>query len=159
MKLKNPTFYITLLIAFGSVFAFGNLNCFAEDETPNPIIKFFKDINYSSQIALEYDDNIFLAEDNEDADWRQIYTQGLFYRNSKDDHYFQWRYTGRYAYYNEEATDILGHTAQALYSYRPFAFLPRDFPLRNSSASSPDVKTWTGVTCPPRSGQFQCGKR
>ena len=41
------------------------------------------------------------------------------------------------------------------YSNLSFFFRPSDLPLRNSSASSPDVYTCTGVTCPMRSGHVQ----
>src|SRR5688572_10330050 len=43
------------------------------------------------------------------------------------------------------------------YSYCPLFFLPSDFLFRNNSASSAEEKTCTGVICPTRSGQVQCG--
>ena len=39
-----------------------------------------------------------------------------------------------------------------------FFLRPCETPLTNSSASSPEVNTCTGVTAPSRPGQVQCGR-
>lgn len=52
----------------------------------------------------------------------------------------------------------LTSSKRILYSYRPFFLRPVGLPFTNNSASSPDVKTWTGVVCPSRPGQVQCGR-
>jgi hypothetical protein len=36
------------------------------------------------------------------------------------DHYVEGEYTANYSFYDEESSDVLGHSARALYSYRPF---------------------------------------
>lgn len=93
----------------------------SEPKSPtNPIANFLRSIDYTSRLKLEFDDNIFLTEDNQDSDIRQIFSQTLTYKLPKDKYYFQWGYSGNYAYYNEETIGILGHTAHLLYSYRPF---------------------------------------
>lgn len=98
-------------------------------QNKNPFLKFLSDIDYSSRLKFEYDTNIFLTEDGEDSDWKEIFTQTLFYQLTKGDHYFQWGYSGNYAYYDHEAKGVLGHTANLLYSYRPFEKL--SFGLRD----------------------------
>ncbi|HOW36147.1 MAG TPA: hypothetical protein PL155_07020 [Candidatus Omnitrophota bacterium] len=97
------------------------------NKNENPFLKFLKDIDYSSRLKFEYDTNIFLTEDGEDFDWKEIFTQTLFYQLIKGDHYFQWGYSGNYAYYDKEAKGVLGHTANVLYSYRPFEKLSFGF--------------------------------
>ena len=87
---------------------------------PNPFFQFLNDLEFSSRLKWELDDNIFLVENEEDSDFRQTFTQTILYKLPKDHHYFQMNYRGNYAYYHEEATGILGHTAGLLYSYRPF---------------------------------------
>lgn len=87
---------------------------------PNPLIQFINNIEYSSRLKFEYDDNIFLTEDNRDSDFRQIFSQAITYKSTKDKSYFQLGYNGNYSYYDQEALGVLGHTANMLYSYRPF---------------------------------------
>lgn len=91
-----------------------------EAKKTNPFLKFFKSIDYTSRISTEYDTNIFLKENDEDSDLKQIFTQTAVYRLPKENHYFQMGYTGNYTYYHEEATGILGQSANVVYSYRPF---------------------------------------
>ena len=90
-----------------------------ESTEPNPFGKFLNDIKYSSRLKIEHEDNIFLQEDGEEPDLRQIFTQTFQYQSTRDNHFFQWGYTGDYAYYTEESLGVLEHSAQGVYSYRP----------------------------------------
>ncbi len=127
--MKKKIFVILAVFCF----SFPGLALAAETSEPqspsNPIANFLRSIDYTSRLKLEFDDNILLTEDNQDSDFKQVFTQTLTYKLPKDKYYFQWGYSGNYAYYNEEATGILGHGAYLLYSYRPwdgFSFGIRD---------------------------------
>ncbi len=81
------------------------------------------DIEFTSRLKTEYDDNIFLSENNENSDIREVFTQHLRYNKSFDQHFWKLEYTGNHSYYIEESTNVLDHTADFLYSYRPFTNL------------------------------------
>ena len=92
----------------------------AVEKLLSPVERFFNDIDKTTSLKVEYDDNIFLVEDNEDSDVKQVFTQGLKYKKSFGDHFIKWDYTGTYSYYDEESLGVLSHTGNFAYSYRPF---------------------------------------
>ena len=104
---------------------FYSLACaFADSEkSANPVIKLLRNIEYSSRLKFEYDSNIFFTEDNEESDFKEIFSQTLRYKTSQNAHYFEAGYKGNYAYFTEESLGILNHAADILYSYRPFSNL------------------------------------
>ncbi|MFH1359449.1 MAG: hypothetical protein ABIJ41_00235 [Candidatus Omnitrophota bacterium] len=114
------TILLTFICSTFLVLTFAHLGFSSEQAPVNPIKKFLKNIEYTSRLRFEYDNNIFLTENDEDDDIKEIFTQTLTYRLPKENYYFQLAYRGNYAYYNKESTGILGHAANVLYSYRPF---------------------------------------
>lgn len=116
-----------LLVVFLMTFSVFHPVAYAENKvsaentaTTNPLVKFLKEVQYTTRLKFEYDDNIFLREADEESDSRNVFMQSLSYKLPKDNYYFQWGYTGNYAYYSQEAVGVLGHSANVLYSYRPF---------------------------------------
>ncbi len=87
--------------------------------TQNAFIRFLKSFDYTSRLRFQFDDNIFLTEDREDSDVKEIFTQILEYNHSSGDNFLRWSYTGDYDYYNEESLGVLSHSTNLLYSYRP----------------------------------------
>ncbi len=85
-----------------------------------PITKFLHNIEYTSRVKLESDDNIFLTKNNKTSDVKTIFSQSLAYKKPADNSYFELNYTGNYSYYTEESLNLLSHNAGVLYSYRPF---------------------------------------
>lgn len=109
------------VIAFSFLLFFQGVAHSAEAQPlANPVAKFLKNIEYTSRIKLEYDDNIFLNEDASDSDLRPIFTQTMTYKLPTEKQYFQLGYSGNYSYYTQESVSLLGHGANLLYSYRPF---------------------------------------
>jgi hypothetical protein len=91
----------------------------APQQETNPFINFLKTIDYTTRIAVQHDDNIFLAEDGEDSDFKQIFTQAFEYNRPQGDHFWRGVYVADYEFYDNESEGILSHTVEALYSYRP----------------------------------------
>ena len=120
MRKMFLTTVVLLFVFFLSSVGTGICAPVAKTQTTNPLIKFLKEIEYTSRLKFEFDDNIFLTEDNQDSDFKQIFSQGLNYELSKEKQYFRLEYFGNYSYLDEESLGILGHAADVVYSYRPF---------------------------------------
>ena len=127
-KKKFPLILLSSFFLFSSAIA-ANASSAASAATPasatsteeaNPVVKLLQSIEYSSRFKVEYSDNIFSTPDNQDSDWREIFTQTLLFKLPGERQYFQLGYSGNYGFYNEESTGVLGHSANLLYSYRPF---------------------------------------
>lgn len=117
--MKKKLIIVGLGFFLGMVF--GNpQSSYAQNPTPHPILKFLNDIKYTTRFKVEYDSNILLKETDEDSDFKETVTQTLTYRLPKENYYFQLGYTGNYSYYDQESIGVLNHSANALYSYRPF---------------------------------------
>jgi len=82
--------------------------------------RFINDIQYTTRFKVEVDDNIFLEEEEEDSELKEIILQSFLYKISKGNHFFKTNYTGKYASYIEETSNILSHSSGLTYSYRPF---------------------------------------
>ncbi|MDO8580559.1 MAG: hypothetical protein Q7S13_03675, partial [Candidatus Omnitrophota bacterium] len=112
-------FIVFCLITFSSVSLWAQEGAAKNNEEKNSYLKFLKDIDFTSRLKLEYDDNIFLTETGENADSRFILSQGLRYEQSNDLQYFTMSYLGDFSYYNDEAVDIMSNQAKVAYSYHP----------------------------------------
>jgi len=121
MQKKFTFTFLVVAVVSGLIF-FGNYSWAEEpvvEKHSNPIAQFLKSIKYTSKLTLQHDDNIFLSEELEDSDTKEIFTQ-IFEQNiSRNNHFWRWLYMANYELYNSEQVDVLGHTARVLYSYRP----------------------------------------
>lgn len=82
-----------------------------------------KQLEFTSRVSTQYDNNIFLEEDDEDSDLKTTIYQGFLLKSPKDSKkpiYYQFDYGINYDSYLEEGDHILSHYANALLSYRPF---------------------------------------
>ncbi|MFH1656000.1 MAG: hypothetical protein ABH954_05275 [Candidatus Omnitrophota bacterium] len=95
-----------------------------DQEKSHPFVQFveniFKKIEFVTGLTTAYDSNIFLSEDNESSDLITILTQNISLELPEDPYYFELDYTGILSYYMEEGDNIHSHTANFLFSYRPF---------------------------------------
>ncbi len=118
IRIKNKRFTI---LSFFLYFCL-SFNAWGQENAPgqNSFKTFLKDIDFTTRIKLEQDDNIFLTENDENSDFKQILTQGMKYSKSFGKQYVSWDYVGNYSYFDNESEGILSHSGKALYSYRPY---------------------------------------
>lgn len=115
--IKPLRILLATLVLFLSFFPFSNA---ADLKEPGFLKALLNDIRYTSRLKIEVDDNVFLADKNRDVEFKEIFLQSLRYSQSKENSFVQASYTGQIAHYNEEATDVVSHSANVAYSYRPF---------------------------------------
>jgi len=108
-------FFVALVI----VFIFVQVGFTANEEDAKLIKKILKDIQLTTRVKVEYDDNVFLVEDNEESVVKEVLSQSFLYRLINDKSFFRWNYTGQFAYYNDETTSVTSHSTGFMYSYRP----------------------------------------
>ena len=77
-------------------------------------------IDFTSRISSEYDTNVFLEEDQEDADVKNTVFQGFSLQLPSDKTFFQLDYGINFDYYHQESKDLLTQDLKSVLSYRPF---------------------------------------
>ncbi len=118
IPIKNKRFKV---LSFFLYFCL-SLNAWGQENASeqNSFKTFLKDIDFTTRIKLEHDDNIFLSETDENSDLKQILTQGMKYSKSFGKQYVSWNYVGNYSYFDGESEEVLSHSGKVLYSYRPY---------------------------------------
>lgn len=121
---RNIIFSIVLILIFVCQVAFAEVTKTEDEQNPSGptqfLKKLFNKIEFISGIKTDFDSNIFLAEDDEDSDIINTYTQYISLELPEDPYYLKMDYTGNISYYTEEGDNIYDHSANFILSYRPF---------------------------------------
>jgi len=93
-------------------------------EETSAFVKFIKNLfnkmDFVSRLTTTFDSNIFLAEDNDNSDLINTFTQKISLKIPEEKYFLEMDYTGSISYYTEEGDNIYDHSANFLFSYRPF---------------------------------------